>query len=113
MACYKDFQQAIATDPNPTENRWLEQPLFYNPKIRWGNGNNKRIFKPESFGLPESAATLSLGQLFVNLKPLRPEHLESLGFKTKTVLDHNILTLKLAALIGEGKHLMQSPHLLS
>jgi hypothetical protein len=46
---------------------------------------------------------LNLGQFFVNLKPLRPEHLATLGFKTKTILDHNSLTMKLAALIGEGK----------
>ena len=103
MACYKKFQQLFATDPNITENRWIEQPLFHNPKIRWGTGNTKKTFTPESFGLPESASILSLGQLFTNLKPLKPENLETLGFKTKTILDHNSLTLKLASLIGEGK----------
>ena len=69
MACYKKFQQLFAPDPDPNENRWLEQPLFYNPKIRWGIGNKKKTFTPQSFGLPESASVLSLGQLFVNLKP--------------------------------------------
>ena len=46
---------------------------------------------------------LSLGQFFVNLKPLSPENLETLGFKTNTTLDHKSLTLNLATLIGEGK----------
>ena len=52
---------------------------------------------------------LSLGQFFVNLKPLSPENLETLGFKTNTTLDHKSLTLNLATLIGEGKTLNAIP----
>ena len=79
VSCYKKFQQQFATDPNPKENRWPNQPLFYNPQIRWGT--RKEIFTPQSFGLPESASELSLGQLFANLKPISRPALETLGFK--------------------------------
>ena len=76
---------------------------FLQPKNQMGIGKKKKTYKPQSFGLPESASMLSLGQFFVNLKPLSPENLETLGFKTNTTLDHKSLTLNLATLIGEGK----------
>ena len=113
MACYKKFQKLFATDPNPNENRWLEQPLFYNPKIRWGPGKKEKTFIPQSFGLLERASVLSLGQLSVNLKPISPENLEILGFKTNTTLDHQSLTLNLATLIFEGKKFNAIPTLVS
>ena len=56
-----------------------------------GRGKNKKTFTPQSFGLPESASELRLGQLFVNHKPISRQTLENLGFKSQN----------LAALIGE------------
>jgi hypothetical protein len=45
---------------------------------------------------------LSLGQLFVNLKPIGIEDLKNLGFEIP-ILEHNRLQMNLKSLIGVGK----------
>ena len=77
-------------------------PFFYNPKIQHGNGRNKKPYTPRHFGLIENASTLSLGQLFVNLKPIGIEDLSNLGFEI-AILDHNRLQMNLKSLVGVGK----------
>ena len=65
----------------------------------------RKNIHPQSFGFPKSASELGLGQFFVNLKTISAQNLETLGFKTNTILDHESLTRNLATLIGEGKTL--------
>jgi hypothetical protein len=47
--------------------------FFHNPKILFGNGRNKKPYIPRQFGLTEKAFTLSIGQLFVNIRPIKAE----------------------------------------
>jgi hypothetical protein len=86
----KPYRIKPPTEPNTKENRWLEMPLFHIPKIQFGSGRNKKPYTPRQFGITEKASILSLGQLFVNLKPISRADLKNLGFETP-ILEHNIL----------------------
>ena len=99
---YQQFLISFPTEPNTKENRWLEMPFFHNPKIQHGSGRNKKTYTPRQFGLTEKASILSLGQLFVNLKPIGREDLKNLGFEIP-ILEHNRLQMNLKSLIGVGK----------
>ena len=102
VECFRQFSVAFPTKPNPKENRWLEQPFFHNPKIQFGNGRNKKPYIPKQFGLTEKASTLTLGQLFVNLRHISREDLKNLGFETP-IVEHNALQRHLKSHIGVGK----------
>ena len=91
---FREFSIAFPNEPNTRDNRWLEQPFFHNPKIQFGRGRSKKPYTPNQFGLTERAATLSLGQFFVNLKPISKTDLENLGHET-TILNHNSLQMHL------------------
>jgi hypothetical protein len=101
VECYQQFSISFPTEPNIKENRWLEMPFFHNPKIQFGSGRNKKPYTPRQFGLTEKASILSLGQLFVNLKPISRADLKNLGFETP-ILEHKILQMNLKSLTGEG-----------
>ena len=102
MECFQQFSISFPTDPKPKEKRWLEQPFFHNPKILFGSGRNKRPYTPRKFGLTEKASTLSLGQLFVNVKPISREDLKNLVFETQ-IFEHIALQRNLKSHIGQGK----------
>ena len=102
VKCYREFSICFPTEVNTKENRWLSHPFFYNPKIQFGNGRARRPFTSGMFGMEEKSATLSLGQLFVNLKPISFQALDSLGHPI-TILGHNSLTQHLKNLVGHGK----------
>ena len=99
---YQEFSTKFSSEPTTIENRWLNNPFFYNPKILHGVGRAKRPFNPGMFGLDKRAATLSLGQLFVNLEPITIPALDTLGFRIP-VLGHNSLTRHLKNIVGHGK----------
>jgi hypothetical protein len=99
---FRKFSIEFPNEPNTKDNRWLEQPFFHNPKIQFGRGWAKKPYTPKQFGLMERAATLSLGQLFVNLKPINKIDLENLGHEI-TILNHNSLKMHLKSHIGPGK----------
>ena len=76
VRCYQEFSMHFHTEPNTRENRWLNNPFFYNPRIQFGNRRNKTHYTPELFGLEARAETLTLGQLFINQKPITKNDLE-------------------------------------
>ena len=93
------------TEPNTKENRWLSNPFFHNPRIQFGNRRNKTHYTPELFGLEFNAETLTLGQIFVNQKPITKDDLDNLGFVTSDS-KYKLLKYHLEKVSGLGKYLM-------
>ena len=46
MACFQEFCKFFYTEPNPRENRWLQNPFFNNPRVQYGPKRNRKIFTP-------------------------------------------------------------------
>ena len=108
VKCYQEFCKNFSTEPNPRENRWLSAPFFNNPKIQWGQGKNKKTFTTRQFGLEDSAETLTLGDLFVNQKPITEQGLIDKGYNITTLM-RNSLEKHLVKLVGHGKQFDATP----
>ena len=78
LQAYKIFNQNFVQGVSDKENRWIEQPLFYNPNILNGR---KMELRPTDYNIPDTrvVSKLKVIDIFRNLKIMPMEDLVHLG----------------------------------
>ena len=102
LQAYKIFNQNFVQGVSDKENRWIEQPLFYNPNILNGR---KTELRPNDYNIPDTrvVSKLKIIDIFRNLKIMPMEDLIHLGLINLNFLSYKRLITDVNSNIGIGK----------
>ena len=102
LRAYKVFNENFVLGVSDKDNRWIEQPLFYNPNIL----NAKMyVLRPSDYNIPETRAVskLKVIDIFRNLKVKEINELAEIGLINLNFLSYTRLKKDVNRNIGLGK----------